>query len=204
MNVLVACEFSGVVREAFRARGHNAFSCDLIEAEDASPYHIQGDVLDVIDAGWDLMIAHPPCTHHVTSGARWFYETPKHPKPGVFYGAARFKARDRDRKFVQKLLNAPIKRIALENPASTLGDVLGPPTQIIQPWFFGDKAIKTTWLWLKGLESLTPTRIVQPPKDPVQRRKWQEAWNATPGPDRWKIRSRTYQGIANAMADQWG
>lgn len=203
LNILIACEESGRVRDAFLALGHNAVSCDLIPTAAPGP-HYEGDVLDILDAGWDGMIAHPPCTHHVGSGARWFHEVPKRPKPGVFYGLARYKARQRDRMFVQRLWNAKIPFIALENPVGTLGDVIGSLTQIIQPWQFGHDAIKTTCLWLKNLPPLRETDRHEPPSDPVERRKWQECWNAAPGPERAKLRSRTYEGIAAAMAEQWG
>ena len=156
MRVLVACEYSGIVRTAFRARGHDAWSCDLLPAEDESPYHIQGDVLDVIDEGWDLMIAHPPCTH----------------------------------------LEAPIPCIALENPVSVISSRIRKPDQIIQPWQFGHGETKATCLWLKGLPLLEPTNIVEGREARVHR--------MAPGPDRWKERSRTYRGIAEAFADQWG
>jgi len=184
MRVMVACEFSGIVREAFRARGHDAWSCDLLPAEDGSEYHLQADVLDVLDGNehWDLMIAHPPCTHLAVSGARWFKEKRTEQEAALA--------------FVARLLNAPIQRIALENPISIISSKIRKPDQIIQPWQFGHGEVKATCLWLKSLPALKPTDIVEGRVPRVH--------YASPGPDRWKERSRTMQGIAEAMADQWG
>ena len=184
MRVLVACEFSGIVREAFRARGHDAWSCDLLPAEDGSEYHLQADVLDILDGGehWDLMIAHPPCTHLAVSGARWFKEKRTEQEAALA--------------FVARLLNAPIQRIALENPISIISSKIRKPDQIIQPWQFGHGEVKATCLWLKSLPALKPTDVVEGRVPRVH--------YASPGPDRWKERSRTMQGIAEAMADQWG
>lgn len=182
MRVLVACEFSGVVRRAFRERGHDAWSCDLLPAEDGSPHHMQCDVLTVLDEGWDLMIAHPPCTHLAVSGARWFRE--KRPQQEMAL------------RFVRQLLYADIPRIALENPVSIISTAVRRPDQIIQPWMFGHGETKKTCLWLKNLPPLRPTRIVEGREPRVHR--------MAPGPDRWKERSRTYLGIATAMAEQWG
>ena len=183
MRVLVACEFSGVVRRAFRALGHEVWSCDLLPSEDhARAHHIQGDVLKVLDQGWDLMIAHPPCTHLAVSGARWFKEKAKEQAEAL--------------EFVRTLLNAPIPRIALENPVSIISSRIRKPDQIIQPWQFGHGEVKATCLWLKGLPKLVPTKVVEG-RHPA-------CWLANPGPDRWKLRSRTYEGIAQAMAEQWG
>jgi site-specific DNA-cytosine methylase len=181
MRVLIACEFSATVRDAFRARGHDAWSCDLLPCEGNPAWHYQGDVADVIDDGWDMMIAHPPCTHLAVSGARWFKE-----KQGE---QARALA------FVQALLNAEISRIALENPVSIISSRIRKPDQIIQPWQFGHGETKATCLWLKGLPLLKPTKIVDGRAARVHK--------MPPGPDRWKERSRTYQGIADAMAEQW-
>lgn len=181
MRVLVACEFSGVVREAFRKRGHDAWSCDLLSAEDVSEFHIQGDVLCVLNDGWDLMIAHPPCTHLAVSGARWFKD--------------KFIEQQLALNFVSDLLNAPILRIALENPISIISSRIRKPDQIIQPWMFGHGETKATCLWLKNLPKLIPTNIVEGREARVHK--------MAPGPDRWKERSRTLQGIANAMAEQW-
>jgi site-specific DNA-cytosine methylase len=182
MKVLVACEFSGVVSAAFRKRGHQAFSCDLLPAEQASDWHIEGNVVDVVDAGWDLMVAHPPCTHLAVSGARWFKEKQAEQQEALA--------------FVQMLLDAPIPCIALENPVSIISSKIRKPDQIIQPFHFGDPFRKTTCLWLKGLPKLVPTNNLGTGE--------QACWKEPPHPDRWKRRSRTYQGIANAMAEQWG
>lgn len=183
LRVLVACEFSGVVRRAFRAAGHSAWSCDLLPAEDGSCYHLQGNVLDYLAReDWDLMIAHPPCTHLAVSGARWFKEKAKEQAEAL--------------EFVQALLDAPIPRIALENPISVISSKIRKPDQIIQPWQFGHGETKATCLWLKNLPKLVPTRIVEGREPRVH--------HASPGPDRWKERSRTLLGIAEAMASQWG
>lgn len=220
MNVLVACEYSGRVRDAFRARGHNAMSCDLLPTEVDGP-HYQGDVRDVLDAGWDLMVAHPECTYHTVAGARWFYEAPKQPTKGCLYGAERFAARDKAREFVRLLWGSGIPKIAIENPVGTLGDVIGLPTQIVQPYQFGHDISKQTCLWLKGLEPLVipletdwfPPRLVEVNGRTYKR--WGNQSDKTGSsktgseksfrdPNRWKERSRTYQGIADAMAEQWG
>jgi hypothetical protein len=184
MNVLIACEFSGVVRRAFRARGHNAWSCDILAAEDDSYYHIQGDVHHAMRrlGGWDLMIAHPPCTHLAVSGARWFKD--------------KIPEQEEALQFVRDLLAAPIPKIALENPISIISSRIRKPDQIIQPWQFGHGEVKATCLWLKNLPKLLPTNIVEGRVPRVH--------FASPGPDRWKERSRTLTGIAEAMADQWG
>jgi len=183
MRVLVACEFSGIVREAFRARGHDAWSCDLLPAEDGSPYHFQDDVLNVLagDRPWSLMIAHPPCTHLSVSGARWFNEKQTEQAEAL--------------EFVRLLLAAPIQHIALENPISVISSRIREPDQIIQPWMFGHGETKATCLWLKSLPLLVPTSIVEGRQPRVH--------FASPGPSRWKERSRTMQGIADAMAEQW-
>lgn len=183
MNVLVACEFSGVVRNAFRARGHNAWSCDLLPAEDGSEFHLQTDALHAANNSMlDLLICHPPCTHLAVSGARWFKDKQ------VEQAAALM--------FVRNLLGAPIPRIALENPISIISSRIRKPDQIIQPWQFGHGEVKATCLWLKNLPKLVPTSIVEGRTPRVH--------YASPGPDRWKERSRTLTGIADAMAEQWG
>lgn len=181
MKVLVACEFSGAVRRAFRVLGHDAWSCDLLPAEDDGQ-HIEGNVLDVLSDGWDLMIAHPPCTHLAVSGARWFKEKHREQEEAL--------------RFVCRLLNAPVPRIALENPVSVISSRIRKPDQIIQPWQFGHGEVKATCLWLKGLPRLHPTRVVGGRQARVHRE--------SPGKDRWKNRSRTLPGIARAMARQWG
>lgn len=181
MRVLIACEFSGIVRDAFLKKGHDAVSCDLIPSEKPGP-HIRGDVLAHLSDGWDLMIAHPPCTHLAVSGARWFHLKKQE----------QIEALD----FVRQLLNAPIAKIALENPISIISSKIRKPDQIIQPWQFGHGETKATCLWLKGLPLLVSTKIVGGRKPRVH--------FASPGPNRWKERSRTIQGIADAMAEQWG
>ena len=180
MRVLVACEYSGTVRDAFIAAGHEALSCDLLPTDNPGP-HYQGDVRDVLSDGWDLMIAHPPCTHLAVSGARWFKDKQ----------AEQAEALD----FVRLLLGAPIDRIALENPVSVISSRIRKPDQIIQPWQFGHGETKATCLWLKGLPKLTPTDIVDGREARVHK--------LPPSADRWKIRSTTYPGIAAAMAQQW-
>lgn len=181
MRVLVACEFSGIVRDAFKERGHDAWSCDLLPTETPGK-HFQQDVLSLLENGWDLMIAHPPCTHLAVSGARWFKEKQEEQKEALF--------------FVRALLAAPIARIALENPISIISSRIRKPDQIIQPWQFGHGETKATCLWLKGLPNLVPTNIVSGREARVHR--------MPPGPDRWKERSKTFTGVAQAMAAQWG
>jgi len=181
MKVLVACEYSGRVRDAFTKLGHDATSCDLLDT-DTPGKHYKGDVLDIINDGWDLMVAHPPCTHLAVSGARWFKEKAKEQEEAL--------------EFVRVLLNAPIERIALENPISVISSKIRKPDQIIQPWQFGHGETKATCLWLKNLPKLVPTNIVEGREAKVHK--------MPPSPDRWKLRSTTYQGIADAMAQQWG
>jgi hypothetical protein len=183
MRVLVACEYSGRVRDAFLAKGHDAMSCDLLPTDALGP-HYEGDVNEVINDGWDLMICHPPCTHLAVSGARHFAAKKA---SGV---------QDEALDFVRMLLNANIPKIALENPISIISSQIRKPDQIIQPWQFGHGETKATCLWLKGLPLLTPTDIVEGRSDRIHK--------MPPSPNRWKLRSTTYQGIANAMADQWG
>jgi hypothetical protein len=187
MKVLVACEFSGTVREAFRKLGHDAWSCDLLPT-DIPGNHIIGDVLDILNDGWDLMIAHPPCTHLAVSGARYFARKEKEQAEAL--------------EFVKQLLNAPIYRIALENPVSVISSKIRKPDQIIQPWMFGHDASKKTCLWLKNLPILQPTSYIIKDLYANQTKSGQN--KLPPSPDRWKLRSKTYQGIADAMAQQWG
>lgn len=182
MKVLVACEYSGVVRDAFIRAGHYAVSCDLLPSESNIGDHYQCDVLKILDHGWDLMIAHPPCTHLAVSGARWFKEKQKEQKEAL--------------EFVKILMSAPIEKIALENPVSIISSHIRKPDQIIQPWQFGHGETKATCLWLKNLPKLQPTDIVEGREQRVHK--------MAPGPDRWKERSRTFKGIAEAMAQQWG
>ena len=182
MKVLVACEFSGIVRDAFAARGHDAWSCDLLESERSCGNHVVGDVLDVVWRGWDLMVAHPPCTHLAVSGARWFREK-RRPQHEALT-------------FAWLLMSAPVDRIAVENPVSILSSRVRRPDQVIQPWMFGHGETKATCLWLKNLPALRPTNVVAGREARVHR--------MAPGPNRWRERSRTFAGIAAAMADQWG
>lgn len=177
MRVLIACEYSGKVREAFKKLGHYAMSCDLLETEQPGE-HYQGDVFDVINDGWDLMIAHPPCTHLAVSGARWFKDKKDEQIEAL--------------NFVSRLLNADIEKIALENPISIISSKIKKPEQIIQPWQFGHGETKATCLWLKGLPRLRPTNIVPGREAKVHK--------MPPSENRWKERSRTYDGIADAMA----
>ena len=181
MKVLVACEYSGTVRDAFIAKGHDAMSCDLLPTDKPGP-HYQGDVFDIIDKGWDLMIAHPPCTHLAVSGARWFKDKQKEQEEALL--------------FVRRLLHCAIDKIALENPISIISSKIRKPSQIIQPWQFGHGETKATCLWLKNLPLLKPTNIVEGREARV--------YKMPPSQDRWKLRSLTYQGIADAMAEQWG
>lgn len=181
MRVLVACEFSGIVRDAFAARGHEAWSCDLLPTERPGN-HIQDDVLRHLDDGWDMMIAHPPCTHLAVSGARWFKNKKKEQEFAIW--------------FFMELATARIESICVENPVSIMSTKWVKPDQIIQPWMFGHPETKATCLWLKGLPPLEPTNIVEGREGRV--------WKEPPSPNRWKNRSRTYPGIAAAMAAQWG
>ncbi len=183
MRVLVACEFSGVVRRAFRERGHDAWSCDLLPAEDGSWHHLQTDVRNVISRvtwAWDMMIAHPPCTHLAVSGARWFKDKRKEQAEAL--------------EFVHELLAAPIPMIALENPVSVISSRIRKPDQIIQPWQFGHGETKATCLWLKGLPKLCSTHTENPDlfaaTAPAERDP--RVWRMAPSPDRWKERSRTF------------
>lgn len=183
MKVLVACEYSGRVRDAFIANGHEAMSCDLLPTDAAGP-HYQGDVRDVLDYPWDLMIAHPPCTDLSVSGARHFE-------------AKRLDGRQQaSASFFMMLAKADIPRIAIENPVCVMSSLWRKPDQIIQPWQFGHGETKATCLWLKGLPKLAPTNIVDGREPRIHK--------MPPSADRWKLRSETYQGIAQAMADQWG
>ena len=183
MKILIACEYSGTVRDAFIKAGHDAMSCDLLPTDVPGP-HYQGSVFNIIEDNWDMMIAHPPCTHLAVSGAR------------------HFKAKQADGRqqealiFVARLLTANIPRIAIENPISIISSKIRKPDQIIQPWMFGHGETKATCLWLKNLPPLVPTKVVEGRE--------QRVWKLPPTEDRWKIRSKTFQGIADAMAAQWG
>lgn len=183
MRVLVACEFSGIVRDAFIAAGHDAVSCDLLPSERPGPHEQQDAIQAAARERWDLMIAHPPCTYLAVSGARWFKDRPQEQADAL--------------EFVRRLLTMPnIPRIAIENPVSVISSRIRKPDQIIQPWMFGHGETKATCLWLKNLPPLVPTNIVDGRQPRVH--------HASPGPDRWKERSRTLPGIAAAMAAQWG
>ena len=179
-RVLVACEYSGRVRDAFIRNGCEAVSCDLLPTDQPGP-HYQGDVFDIINDGWDLMVAHPPCTHLAVSGARWFYKKEKEQEEAL--------------DFVRRLMAAPIPQVAIENPVSVISSKIRKPDQIIQPWMFGHGETKATCLWLKNLPPLQPTEIVEGRENKVHR--------MPPSEHRWKLRSLTYQGIADAMGDQW-
>jgi hypothetical protein len=184
VRVLVACEFSGIVRDAFAARGHDAWSCDLLPSERPGK-HFQDHVEAILNFGpkhWDLMVAHPPCTHLAVSGARWFKDKSAEQESALA--------------FVGFLMGRKIEKIAIENPIGIISSRIRKPDQIIQPWQFGHGETKATCLWLKGLPKLVPTNVVDGREARVHR--------MPPGPDRWKERSRTFQGIADAMADQWG
>lgn len=184
MRVLVGCEYSGVVRDAFAAKGHLAVSCDLLDTDRPQGWHIKGDLLAILDEGWDLAIFHPPCTHLAVSGARHF-------------AAKRADGRQQEAlEFVGRLLEAPIPRIALENPVSIISSYFRKPDQIIQPWQHGHGETKATCLWLKGLPKLQPTNIVEGREARIHK--------MPPSADRWKKRSTTFTGVAQAMANQWG
>ena len=190
MKVLIACEYSGVVRDAFIDQGHDAISCDLLPTDALGP-HYQGDVRDILNNGFDLMIAHPPCTHLAVSGARWFKDKQ----------VEQVEALD----FIRLLLSAPVGKIALENPISIISSRIRKPNQIIQPWQFGHPESKSTCLWLKNLPKLIPTDVLPLPASGRWSNQTPSGQNKLgPSPDRWKERSKTYQGIAEAMAQQWG
>ena len=185
MKVLVGCEYSGRVREAFRSLGHDAWSCDLLDSEDDSPFHIKGDVLKAANGGgWDLGIFHPPCTHLAVSGARHFE-------------AKRADGRQQEAvEFFLAIARLKIPRMAIENPVCIMSSIWRKPDQVVQPWMFGHGETKATCLWIKGLPHLVPTNIVPGREARIHK--------MPPGPNRWKERSRTFGGIAAAMADQWG
>lgn len=197
MRVLVACEYSGTVRDAFRARGHDAWSCDLLPTDADPTWHHEGNIFDIIDDDWDLMIAHPPCTYLCSSGLHWNKRIP-----------GRDALTQEALAFVEKLLSADIEKIALENPIGRIGTAIRPADQIIQPHQFGHDASKQTALWLKGLPKLQTTKNIEP-RIINGKKRWANQTDSgqnklAPSADRWKIRSTTYLGIANAMADQWG
>jgi hypothetical protein len=190
VKILIACEYSGTVRDAFIARGHDAISCDLLPTDRPGPHH-QGDVCDILGEGFDLMVAHPPCTHLAVSGARWFKDKQQEQEEALA--------------FVNLLLNAPIGRIALENPVSIISSRIRKPNQIVQPWQFGHPESKATCLWLKNLPALIPTNILPKPASGRWSNQTPSGQNKlSPSEDRWKLRSATYQGIADDMAEQRG
>jgi hypothetical protein len=195
MRVLIACEYSGRVRDAFLAAGHDALSCDLLPTDAPGP-HYTGDVADLLEPGrWDLLIAFPPCTHLAVSGARYFAKKAREQADALA--------------FVQRLLDAPVPRICLENPIGVISSRIRKPTQIIQPWQFGHPESKSTCLWLTNLPPLVPTDILTPPRVVNGRPRWDNQTDSgqnrlSPHPLRWKYRSATYPGIAAAMAAQWG
>lgn len=195
MKVLVACEFSGTVRDAFLRKGHDAVSCDILPTESPGP-HYHGDVLDIINDGWDLLIAHPPCTYLSNSGVMWLYKQ-----------EGRWEKMKDGALFFKKLLEADIPRIAVENPImhKYAKEIIGShQSQVIQPYMFGHLEQKATCLWLKGLPTLNPTDDVKEEMMKLPKRQRERLHYLPPSKDRWKIRSKTYQGIAEAMADQWG
>ena len=182
MRVLVACEYSGRVRDAFRRRGHDAWSCDLLDCEADPRWHYQAPVEKVLGCGWDLMIAHPPCTHLAISGSRHFHRKQREQAEAL--------------DFVRLLMAAPIERWCIENPVSVISSAIRPPDQIIQPWQFGHGETKAPCLWLQNLPRLKSTEVVDGREPRVHM--------MPPGPNRWKERSRTFEGIAEAMGNQWG
>jgi hypothetical protein len=195
MRVLIACEYSGKVRDAFIAQGHDAMSCDLLPTDATGP-HYQGDVFDIINDGWDLLIAHPPCTYLSVSGMHWTTRGLRDPK-----------LTEDALNFVRLFMDAPIERIAIENPVSVISSRIRKPDQIIQPYQFGHDASKKTCLWLKGLPLLKPTQMVEP-RIVNGKPRWGNQTDSgqnklPPSKDRWKLRSKTYEGIADAMAAQW-
>ncbi len=181
MKIIIGCEFSGIVRDAFLAKDHDAWSCDLLDTEVPGP-HIKGNLLDILDQDWDMAIFHPPCTHLAVSGSRWFKDKQVEQQEAL--------------EFVRNLMECNIAKWALENPISIISSHFRKPDQIIQPWMFGHGETKATCLWLKNLHKLIPTNIVEGREAKIHK--------MPPGPDRWKNRSRTFKGIAKAFADQWG
>lgn len=198
MRVLIGCETSGVVREAFRSKGFDAWSCDILPAEDGSEHHIQQDVLEVLQQGWKLAIVHPPCTYLCSSGLHWNSRRP-----------GRAEKTEEALEFVRKIMQcSSVEHLAIENPTGCIGTRIRKSDQIIQPYQFGDDASKGTRLWLRALPKLKPTKYV-PPRIVNGKNRWANQTDSgqnrePPSEDRWKIRSRTYKGIAEAMADQWG
>lgn len=206
MRILVGCETSGVVRRAFDALGHDVWSCDLLPADDRSNRHMICDVRDILDDGWDLLaVMHPPCTRLCNSGVRWLTSPPKGRTLDEMWADL-----DEGADLFSACWNAPIPRVAVENPvmhkhAKSRIRNFAPAAQTVQPWWFGDEAFKATGLYLRGLPPLRATnRLTPPPKNTEAHKRWSAIHRASPGPDRWKTRSKTFPGIAAAMADQWG
>lgn len=208
MRVLIGCEYSGTVRDAFLAKGHDAISCDLLDTESPGP-HYKGNVLDILDDGFDLGIFHPPCVYLTISANKWFKDQPPR-KSGALVGTERRQAREEAIGFFMALWNAPIRRICIENPVGIMSTVFRKPNQVIQPWMFGHPETKATCLWLKGLPTLkhfnssdlfNDKTHVELPEDKRQR---ERILHLPPSADRWKIRSVTFPGIAKAMSEQWG
>lgn len=192
MRVLIGCESSGTMRRAFRCLGYDAWSCDILPADDGSEFHLHGDVLGHLNDGWDMAIFHPPCTHLAVSGSRHFE-------------AKRVDGRQQAAiDFALALWNAPIKRIALEQPVSVLSSVIGPAHQTVQPWMFGHMEQKATCFWLKNLPPLNPTNVVKKEMMELPKSIRERVHYMPPGPDRWKLRSKTFDGLAMAAATQWG
>ena len=211
MKVLVGCEYSGKVREAFRALGHDAWSCDLLPSDDNSPFHYQGDILALlsIKGEWDLGIFHPPCTYLTNAGVRWLHEhvQSRNGKKPVISGKVRWDYMREGAEFFKKLLNANIPKIAVENPIphKYAVQIIGRKyDQLVQPWMFGHTERKATCFWLKGLPKLVPTNIVKEQMLLLPKRDQQRLHFLPPSADRWKLRSETFEGIAKAMAEQWG
>jgi len=204
MKILIACEESQTVCKAFREKGHEAYSCDILPCSGGHPeWHIKGDVLEQLDKGWDMMIAHPPCTYLTITGNRWF-NIEKYGEKAI----KRFKDREEAVDFFMKIANAPIEKICIENPLGIVSTRWRKPDQIIQPYQFGHSEAKKTCLWLKGLKTLTHTKIVEPEYTTYKSGKRMATWYAEawklPKEKRTILRSKTFQGIANAMAKQWG
>lgn len=225
MRVLIGCETSGVVRRAFTALGHDAWSCDLLPASDGSNRHLIGDVRDFLNDGWDLLaVFHPPCTRLCNSGVRWLNEPPTNPPQGATPDvvsawpemnrddrlAVMWRLLDEGAALFSDCWNAPIARVCVENPvmhkhAKVLIENYQPATQTVQPWWFGDPFFKGTGLYLRGLPPLVPTdRLTTPKPGTKDHERWSAIHRAPPGPNRWAFRSRTFEGLANAMATQWG
>lgn len=209
LKVLVACEYSGATRDAFTALGHDATSCDLLPSDVPHGKHYEGDVTDILNQGWDLMVAHPPCTYLTVASNRWLYHpddkelptTERRPHPNY---PNRRRDQARGLAFVQFLMDAPIEKIAVENPVSVISSCIRKPDQVIQPYQFGHPERKATCLWLKNLPKLTETENVYEYMMTLPKNERERIWSLPPSPDRWKLRSETFKGIASAFALQWG